>query len=134
MRDGEAKAAAAGIRHCVVGEDEFPRGEVAQQIDKMGRLTGFAAFRGACEFLQREHLAHIRDLPRVCEAERFDGLVIDQGSCGAATVAQTLGIPYVMARSSKSAIRKSLIKYSGYQLRNNESICLVAAPGHSTSK
>lgn len=95
MRDGEAKAAAAGIRHCVVGEDEFPRGEVAKELDKMGRLSGFAAFRAACEFLQREHLAHIRDLPRVCEAERFDGLVIDQGSCGAATVAQAIGIPYV---------------------------------------
>lgn len=95
FRDGEAKAAAAGIRHCVVAEDEFPRGQMALELKEVGRHTGFKAMRATAEFLVRQHLADIRDLPRICETEKFDGMVIDQFSNGTATVAQALRIPHV---------------------------------------
>ncbi|MGE0759358.1 MAG: glycosyltransferase, partial [Pirellulaceae bacterium] len=95
FRDGEAKAVAAGIRHCVVAEDEFPRGQVQLEIKELGRHTGLKALRATADFLGRQHLADIRDLPRICEAEKFTGMLIDQCSNGAATVAQALRIPYV---------------------------------------
>ena len=95
--DGEERIRRGGLEFIPIGEKELPRGEWDRRTAELGELTGFAASRYAGKWLADCSRGIVRDLPKIIEREKFDGLVMDQISIGAEAVCEVANLPLAVA-------------------------------------
>lgn len=93
--DGRAKAESAGLEFIPIGADDSPLGSRAKFVEELGKLHGRAALRFTIECFREAGILQLRDLPDAVRTAGIDGLLIDQVSAPAATVADYLDLPYV---------------------------------------
>jgi len=93
--DGKAKAEAAGLEFIAIGEAEAPLGSRAQFTAELGKLHGRAALQFTIDRFRETGRLQLRDGPAAVRDAGIDGLLIDQVSGVAGTVADHLKIPYV---------------------------------------
>jgi zeaxanthin glucosyltransferase len=93
--DAQAKTLAAGLEFQAIGESEYPLGSVAQVLTQLGKLSGMTALRYTMSWIEKTAVLFLRELPPALKAAGVEGLLIDQVSPGAATVADFQGIPFV---------------------------------------
>lgn len=91
--DGEERIRRGGLEFIPIGEEELPRGDWDRRTAELGELAGFAASRYCGKWLGDCARGTVRDLPKIIERERFDGLVMDQIYIGAEAVCQVAGLP-----------------------------------------
>jgi zeaxanthin glucosyltransferase len=93
--DGQAKAVSAGLEFIPIGAIDSPLGSRAKFVAELGKLHGRAALRFTIERFREAGILQLRDIPDAVRAAEIDGLLIDQVSAPAATVAEYLDVPYV---------------------------------------
>jgi len=93
--DGQAKAEAAGLEFVPIGGADAPLGSRAQFTSELGKLHGRAALRFTIDRFRESGRLQLRDAPDAIRSAGIDGLLIDQVSGVAGTVADHLDIPYV---------------------------------------
>jgi zeaxanthin glucosyltransferase len=98
--DAEERIRRAGVEFIPIGEVELPLGEWERRTAVQGELTGFAASRYVGKWLGDCARGFVRDLPKIVERERFDGLVMDQICIGAEAVCEVMGLPLAVACSA----------------------------------
>jgi MGT family glycosyltransferase len=93
--DGRTKAETAGLGFCPIGREEFPGGAMAAFSAELGLRTGHQAVRFTLEHFLEAARVVLRETPEVLRAEKIDGLLVDQTTSSAGSVAEAAGIPYV---------------------------------------
>jgi zeaxanthin glucosyltransferase len=101
--------ASAGLRLVSFAEVEYPVGALQAATQKIGELSGPAAFAHYVERMVLFFRASFRDLPELIQRERIDLLVIDQVQYGGATIAEHLGIPFVSLANALLVNREEVI-------------------------
>jgi hypothetical protein len=61
----------------------------------LGRLSGGAGLRFSVDYFRREQAMLAAELPEAVAGAAIDGLLVDQLSPAAGTVAETLGLPFI---------------------------------------
>ena len=74
---------------------DFPRGYTRELFNRMGQLSGAAAFRLTVETFRNATAMLLREAPAALRAEGVEALLIDQTSFGGATLAHRLDLPFV---------------------------------------
>lgn len=95
--ESRTKAERAGLGFVPVGMPEDESGETAADKATLGDLTGFAALRFTGELLTKTAAIGLRDLPGVLREIGADAVVADQVSPAGVSVAEALGLPFVVA-------------------------------------
>jgi zeaxanthin glucosyltransferase len=85
---------AAGIEFHAIGESDFPLGTLKALDDRLGELSGLAAFRFTVERVRNTGRMVLRDAPSAIREARIDALLVDETDVSG-TVAEHLGIPFV---------------------------------------
>ncbi|GAA6619997.1 glycosyltransferase [Scytonema sp. NUACC26] len=98
--DGQSRTIAAGLEFQAIGESEFPIGAMAQSLTELGKLNGLAATKHTINLLKQSAIVILRDLPKVIKEIGVEALLVDQISSGGASVAESLGIPYITVCSA----------------------------------
>lgn len=93
--DGRSKAETAGLEFISVGARDNPLGSRAKFIEELGRMHGRAALQFTIEGFRQAGVVQLREVPDAVRSAGIDGLLIDQVSAVAGTVADYLGLPYV---------------------------------------
>ncbi|NEP18907.1 MAG: glycosyltransferase [Leptolyngbya sp. SIO4C1] len=93
--DAQPKAAAAGLDFRAIGAAEFPVGSAAAEINRIGELSGLAAFRSTIALFKKITETLLREAPAVLEAAGVEAVLVDQAAFGGSSVAEHLGLPYV---------------------------------------
>jgi zeaxanthin glucosyltransferase len=93
--DAKTKTIAAGLEFQAIGESEFPLGAMAKSLTELGKLNGLAATKYTVELLKQGTVIVLRDLPKVIKEIGVEALLVDQVSSGGASVAESLGIPFI---------------------------------------
>ena len=94
IADVESRIRAAGIDFCRIGATDYPPGTLKALDDRLGELSGLAAFRFTVERVEKTGRMILRDAPAAIQAARIDALLVDEMDV-AGTVADYLGIPFV---------------------------------------
>ena len=95
IADAEERVRAPGLEFVPIGQADYPAGSTQQLFNRMGELSGAAAFRATVDYFQRSTAMILREAPPACRAQGVDALLIDQTSFGGATVAHRLHLPFV---------------------------------------
>lgn len=104
--DAERKALSAGLEYLPIGLAEAPPGSMARQYETLGRLSGGRAMRFTIQVIRDAARLWLRDMPAAVRAGGIEGLVVDQFTPAAATVAEHLGLPYVTLCNALPANRE----------------------------
>jgi MGT family glycosyltransferase len=95
--EAEEKLRRAGFEYIPVAAREFPAGEwsrlTAQQAERIGWEASWFVGRWLGRFVR----GILQELPAIAQRERFDGLVMDQISCGTESVCEVVGVPLAVA-------------------------------------
>jgi zeaxanthin glucosyltransferase len=94
IADVEARVRGAGIEFHQIGATDYPPGTLKALDDRLGKLSGLAAFRFTVERVERTGRMILRDAPAAVREERIDALLIDEMDV-AGTVAEYLDIPFI---------------------------------------
>ncbi|GGA43450.1 glycosyltransferase [Okeania sp. KiyG1] len=92
--DAEAKTLAAGLEFLAYGTEEYPKGAIAESLQKLSKLSGLAAFRYTIKLFKEGTNVLLRDAPQVIKNAGVDALLIDQASSGG-SIADFLNIPFI---------------------------------------
>jgi zeaxanthin glucosyltransferase len=95
--DAEERIRRTGLEYLPICEQEFPKLEWERRAQLQGELTGFAASRFVGKWLGDCARGFVRDLPKIIEREKFDGLVMDQICIGAEAVCEVMKMPLAVA-------------------------------------
>jgi MGT family glycosyltransferase len=95
IADAEDRVRAAGLEFVQIGLSDYPVGCTTQLFNRLGELSGAAAFRTTVEYFQRSTAMLLREAPPALRAQGVEALLIDQTSFGGATVAHALDLPFV---------------------------------------
>ena len=98
--DTQSKALAAGLNLWVIGKSEFPSGVVPEWLAQTGKLTGFAAQRHSCTWLEKLVALHLQELPQVLKKAGIEALLVDQALLEGGTIAEFLDIPFITVCSA----------------------------------
>jgi len=94
VADVESRVRAAGIEFHLIGEADYPPGTLKALDERLGELSGLAAFRFTVDRVEKTGRMILREAPAAIRQERVDALLVDEMDvCG--TVAEHLGIPFV---------------------------------------
>lgn len=85
-----------GLETLPVGRPEIEAGEYAADRARLGQLHGYTAVRFTGHMLRKVATVVLRDAPGVFTAAGVEGVVVDQVSPAGASVAQVLGLPFVL--------------------------------------
>jgi UDP:flavonoid glycosyltransferase YjiC (YdhE family) len=99
----------AGLRFVPFAEAEYPAGALRPIVQKIGELSGPAAFGFYVERMVQLFRTSFRDLPDLLREENLDLLVIDQLQYGGATIAEHVGIPFVSLANALLVNREDVI-------------------------
>lgn len=95
IADGRDKALAAGLDFEPIGAEAYPEGSTRALFERLGGLSGAAAFRATIDHFQRSTRMGLEQLPPALQRLGVEALLVDQTSFGGASVAQALGLPFV---------------------------------------
>jgi len=93
--DAKDRVLAAGLEFVPIGQLDYPAGSTRKLFNRLGELSGAAAFRATVEYFQRSTVMLLQEAPPALQAHGVDGLIVDQTSFGGATVAHRLDLPFV---------------------------------------
>jgi MGT family glycosyltransferase len=79
-----------------IGTFDYPKGSVDSAYRTLGKLTGKPGLKFTIDFFKRETQMFFREAPQAIRQANIDLLIIDQISSSIATVADYLGLPFVM--------------------------------------
>lgn len=85
-----------GLETLPVGRPEIEAGEYETDKAKLGQLRGFSAVRFTGVMLRKAATVVLRDAPQAFRDGGVEGVVVDQVSPAGASVAQVLGLPFVL--------------------------------------
>ena len=94
IADVASRVRAAGIEFHQIGAADYPPGTLKALDDRLGALTGLAAFRFTVERVEKTGRMILRDAPAAIRSAHIDALLVDEMDV-AGTVADYLGIPFV---------------------------------------
>jgi len=95
VADVRTKVQAEGLEFYPIGHSDFPLGSMAEVIAQLGALHGLAGVRYELADIQRRTIMLCRDAPAALRAIQADGVVVDQIELSGATIAESLGLPFV---------------------------------------
>ena len=95
IADAQERVRAAGLEFVPIGQADYPAGSTNALFNRMGELSGAAAFRATVEYFRSSTAMILREAPPALRAHGVDALLIDQTSFGGATVAHALDLPFV---------------------------------------
>lgn len=95
IADAAERVRAAGLEFVPIGQADYPAGCTKQLFNRLGELSGAAAFRTTVAYFQQSTAMLLREAPPAFRAHGVDALLIDQTSFGGATVAHVLDLPFV---------------------------------------
>ncbi len=106
LPDAERKALSAGLAYLPIGLAEAPPGSMARQYETLGQLSGGKALRFTIQVIRDAARLWLRDMPAAVQTGGIEGLVVDQFTPAAATVAEHMGLPYVTLCNALPANRE----------------------------
>ncbi|HSI13120.1 MAG TPA: glycosyltransferase [Chthoniobacter sp.] len=98
--DARRKTESAGLGFAPISEQDFPEGSMQETSRELGKLNGLRAVQFTAELLRRSVSAVLRDAPEVVAREKIDALLVDQVSPGGGTVADRVGLPWIMVSNA----------------------------------
>jgi len=94
IADVESRVRSAGIEFHPIGASDFPPGTLKALDDRLGELSGLAAFRFTINRVAATGRMILRDAPAAIREAKVDALLIDEADVSG-SVAEYLGIPFV---------------------------------------
>ncbi|WP_145081336.1 glycosyltransferase family protein [Aureliella helgolandensis] len=107
--DAEKAVADAELGYVAIGEIEFPVGSMTTVLKNLGQLQGRAALAYTVQLFNENASVFLRDGPEVLRRTGVDGLIVDQATPEAGSVADYLGIPFVNLCSAVLLNRDDLV-------------------------
>jgi MGT family glycosyltransferase len=98
--DARRKVESTGLGFMAVGVEDFPEGSMPATTKELGRLKGLRAVQFTADLLRRNVMTMLRDAPGVVTREKVDALIVDQVSPAGGTVADLLGLPWIMVSNA----------------------------------
>jgi MGT family glycosyltransferase len=95
LLDVEARAVAAGLSFCPLGESEFPKGSTPKIVARFGQMTGLSTLREMIKHRCLEANAFLRDAPEAIRKAGVEVLLIDQAWLEGETIAEILDLPFI---------------------------------------
>ncbi len=95
VADGARRLEGLPLEVVTIGETAFPPGAVDKAYAVLGRLSGMAGLRFSVDYFRREQAMLDAELPEAVAGAGVDGLLVDQLSPAAGTVAESLGLPFI---------------------------------------
>jgi len=95
--DAAQRVQRAGLEHIVIGQTPFPAGEWERLTRQLAVRTGLSAGKFTIDWIGRMTRTLFTDLPPLLREKRFDGLIMDQICFGTESVADSAGVPFVVA-------------------------------------
>jgi zeaxanthin glucosyltransferase len=93
--DARSSTLAAGLEFWAIGEADFPAGASSSANNKLGELSGIAAFKQIVTMFQQSTTLLLDEAPQAIAAAGVELLLIDQTSSGGSTVADFLNLPFI---------------------------------------
>lgn len=98
--DARRKAESAGLGFAPISEQDYPEGAMQETSRELGKLNGLKAVQFTANLLRRSVAAVLRDAPEVVARGKIDALLVDQVSPGGGTVADQVGLPWIMVSNA----------------------------------
>lgn len=98
--DARRKTESAGLGFAPISEQDFPEGSMQETSRELGKLNGLRAVQFTAELLRRSVSAVLRDAPDIVAREKIEALLVDQVSPGGGTVADRVGLPWIMVSNA----------------------------------
>ncbi len=98
--DARRKSESAGLGFAAIGVEDFPEGSMQETSRELGKLNGLRAVQFTAELLKRSVATILREAPDVVAREKIDALLVDQVSPGGGTVADRMGVPWIMVSNA----------------------------------
>jgi MGT family glycosyltransferase len=95
VADGARQLEGVPLEVVTIGAGPFPPGAVEEAYAVLGRLSGGAGLRFSVDYFRREQAMLHAELPEALAGAAVDGLLVDQLSPAAGTVAELLGLPFI---------------------------------------
>jgi len=95
--DAAKRVQSAGLEHIVIGRSPFPAGEWERMTRQLAVRTGLRAGKFTLDWIGRMTRSLLTDLPPLFQETRFDGVIMDQICFGTESVADSAGLPLVVA-------------------------------------
>ena len=95
IADAEERVRAAGLEFVPIGRADYPAGCTRQLFNRLGELSGAAAFRATVDYFQRSTAMLLREAPPALRGQGVEALLVDQTSFGGRTVVDALDLPFV---------------------------------------
>ena len=109
VADGARRLAGLPLELVTIGAERFPPGSVDAAYAQLGRLSGLAGLRFTVTYFRQEQAMLHEQLPAALRAANLQGLLVDQVSPAAATVAEWLGLPYVTIANALPVNREAAV-------------------------
>jgi zeaxanthin glucosyltransferase len=100
VRDLEQTVLKTGLEFKAFGEREFPVGSAAILYAELGKRAGIAAMKYVIDWFRREAVVLMAEAPAALQSSAIDCLLVDQATPAAATVAEHLGMPFVLVSNA----------------------------------
>jgi UDP:flavonoid glycosyltransferase YjiC (YdhE family) len=95
IADAEERVRAAGLEFVPIGLADYPAGCTKQLFNRLGELSGAAAFRTTVAYFQQATAMLLQEAPPALRSQGVEALLVDQTSFGGARVAHALELPFV---------------------------------------
>ncbi|PSB09128.1 glycosyl transferase family 1 [Pleurocapsa sp. CCALA 161] len=95
ISDIETKVKNSGLNFWLIGEQEFPRGSLEQQYEKLGKMSGKEGLQFTIELILNETKMIFNNLPEAIKSAGVEVLIVDQVLRAGGTVADWLKLPYI---------------------------------------
>jgi UDP:flavonoid glycosyltransferase YjiC (YdhE family) len=93
--DVQAKVMRSGLGFWMIGEAEFPLGQLDQKYKQLGEMSGMAGLKFTVSWLKQETVMLFREAPKALKAAGVEALLVDQVTPGGGTVADLLNLPFI---------------------------------------
>jgi MGT family glycosyltransferase len=93
--DAKARTLASGLEFQPLAENEFPLGAIAENLTKMGELSGLAALRYNFNAVVKTSAVIFREAPEIIKKADVKALLVDQYSLEGGTVSEFINLPFI---------------------------------------
>jgi len=94
IADCEERVRAAGVEFYLIGEADYPLGNLRKLDERLGELKGLATFRFTVERVKNTARMILRDGPGAVRNSGVEALLVDEADMGG-NVAEYMGLPFV---------------------------------------
>jgi zeaxanthin glucosyltransferase len=124
--DLESRIRAAQVSFAAYGENDFPLGSLAQELQDVSQLEGPAAFERAIAATVSEYRIVLREGPELVRKHRIEFLLVDECCDAGATLARTLRIPFVSLALALTRVEEPGVPCWGCPLPYSDDPAIVA--------